>query len=370
MIKIFSTPHAPPSDSAVDSRSIKSISKKYQWKTVAVVMVTAVAVAAIAYYAKQYLEEVSYPAIQLRDTSSLSDTPTAHCLAVDPNQLVGHPCESLLGDLQKRVDGLFPGSNLKVVPPIPTDTFPISAEASSKWVNALCLEEERQAAAKLVKSITHVDHLRFETALSQAVGKFNHWLTEQPLKNFSLKVTHQNYEKSDRWVGELALRHFAVLPTSIIDIISDIRTPETDPENAIDVLIDDAAYSCSQLGKKIEDYQYALHNQKNLAVIVPFMRDPHCLNDKISSSLVTLNVFTSEVMPSIDQLLSHQDLQTLSSYSLDRFGLTLTYFDHKIADDWSFPENIKRGYVRPCEDQLRMSRQPFFPEIVPPYKTF
>lgn len=353
---------------------------RYQWKTIAAIALTAVAIAAIAYYTHQYLHSPS--------NLPLGDSPTGHCLAVDLQNLKGHPCEGSLRDLQIRVNELYPWHSLKVVPPIPNSTFPISTTQAASWIAAQCTENERSAAERLVQNITHVDQTHFETALSQSVTKFNAWHAANGFSNYTLAITKASDQKSNRWVAELGLRHFKILPTTIMESeFGDGIVPEEEfgLKNAVRVVFDDAAYSCNQLMHLLRSHirsrlQDVPNKHFNMVAIVPFMRDPHCLDlnfllrdSEFGFRFATMNVFTAERMASVDQLLDSSDLDTLVNYGLElQDAKTLTYFDHKVPDWVSFPGHITHGSVCCSQDtglycDIR-PRSRFIPEIIPPYK--
>lgn len=316
-----------------------------------------------------------------------------------------------LNALQAKVDRLAWKEKLVVEPPVPTSTAPIMKEEGKKWVNAHCTKSAKKAAQKLLDVTQHVTHSEFEEELSKSVSQFNNWLACQPSKDYVLLVTSKAAHKSNRWMAELALKYFDVLPVNVINMVTDnyeltpdlLEFSKAHPEVKHYVFLDDASYSgtqakkfacelsnmdlrneCDRYGWKCDrkriDQILKTEKKHNVITIIPYMRDPEAIkmNSPVTTSCLAvpevsdhIHVFSSNKMVPLRERMDHEDLNELKRDNPLIEDNIPIYFDHKVADFLSVPANIYQdGKVARDSNggYCQGNNIKFIPPINPPYK--
>lgn len=324
---------------------------------------------------------------------SLSTTPSlqnrVNVLAGTPFWNMSSPRYTAFTKLQYQVDRLTWKEPLTVTPPLPERSYPIKKEQAENWISAHFGEEEQHAARAFVDATRHVPHKEFEQALSHSIAQFNEHLEQEENKEYIL-IT--NKHKSNRWVAELGLKYFKFLPSQVMDMDSInhrlseefVKFTRENPQHKTFVYMDDATYGCSQTKRAVAELSSLdiyhecpqglyfnngdrcevdrirkQEKQYRIKVIIPFMREPGCI---LPSSNVNashphppltdkhIQVFTTEKIDTIKNLLSNKSYSVLKSLypnALDDNHLSI-YFDHKLADCASVPNQIYTGEYPPA----------------------
>lgn len=325
-------------------------------------------------------------------TSHLSLQNRVNVLANTPSWNTTLPQLSNLLSLQKQADSLGWIEPLSVTPPLPQRSYPIKREQAENWISAHSGPEEQHAARALVEATRHVPHGEFEGALSRSISQFNDWLEQEEDKNYVLVVTSK--EKSNRWVAQLGLKYFKILPKQVLQVPAVCKLPKefiqftkNNPLLKTFVFMDDAAYGCSQSKwqlaelSSIDLYQECGHHlnscsdEKQMEIrkqekayrikaIIPFMRTPDCVlpssDVQYSHSYPPLTdrhiqVFSAEKILTMKEALSSENrvvLQELYYHFKDEHAPI--YFDHKLADSASTCTKLYEGDLNryPCRHRL------------------
>lgn len=275
---------------------------------------------------------------------------------------------------QEKIDALGWKERLSANPPLPKKTYPIDRQKAQNWINSHPCQIQREAAAKLIENTRHVTQEEFEAKLKDSVEQFNVWLETQPSKDYVLLVSPKEFQKSNRWVAELALSYLKILPKQVLQLRDNffrnhplsedlLEYRKQHPEVNHFVFFDDAAYSCSQskfatcelnsldlfneCGRNVfscseERQKEILAAEKNFTIsaIIPFMRDPTCIlpSSNISHACWPkpqvekhIHVFTCEKLNTVEDFLTAEESESINC----RGNRIPIYFDHKIADSVS-----------------------------------
>ncbi len=248
-------------------------------------------------------------------------------------------------------------------PPIPEQSNQVDQELAQKWILAN-RKRSRPAAEKLIKLLCHRSFAKFDKRLQESVESFNEKLISMPPENrkFIIVVPDDSQNKSNPWVTNLALKHFAIPPLDIV-----YAKEYHYPVEANVVVLDDAAYSGKQLQLLFESFNDRI---KNIYLITPFMTNTAFTNVKnyvkwISKHERMLSI--PEMKEFTESELKQLEKQTGSYYQGDLGKRTLNWFDHKMPDSLSTLDKILAlGF--PIDRKKDVTSVPFIPETTPPYK--
>ncbi len=253
----------------------------------------------------------------------------------------------LLEDKIKRLD-YHPGTT--VFPPEP-QANPMNMTVAN-WFYKCHLDKDQPVARAILDHHLGVSFAEFKSNLIASVQAFNQALDKLPPKDrhYVLKRDYRD-EKSTAWVINIALPYLKILPRQIV---SDYDHLKVLPGVNNIVIMDDAAYSCTQLSGTVGIIngfaKYHLQASFNAWTIVPYKKSADCELHMGNPFERLSNVFS---MPSVrPQTLwdlfprttvkniigqGNRD-QTLYEYQSNGIEYMLLHFDHKIADRYSiFP---------------------------------
>ncbi|HNV86810.1 MAG TPA: hypothetical protein PKL97_07620 [Candidatus Omnitrophota bacterium] len=237
----------------------------------------------------------------------------------------------------------------------------------------------------LVNSVTRVSHSDFTVALNETATALNASLTGAPYAVLWDSKPHS----SKRWVYEQIADGLAYPPaqkTYFSPAAEDrLQTARTLIAQGIDtfVIADDACYSGEQISKTIRKILAVYQNLRETDPSFDQSRTPHFvlavpyMSSKADAmwkdfaaqlaqnNAGRLTVCSTQTMPTIEELLRLNDPANPYAKWLERHngrlfmddeeplytGATLTYFDHRVADNWSFAGELR----------------PFFAEYEKPY---
>jgi hypothetical protein len=247
-----------------------------------------------------------------------------------------------------------------------------------KWVEAHT-GEFRTIAEILIDKINHVTHEEFKSQLKESVENFNNYLSGQSDPSYII-VIPGGFDKSALWVTSLA-KEFLEFPPERIIMIHDYDFADILEESTCVniVMFDDAAYSGRQMAEeyfpKFEGVDKVLHP------IIPFMTES--AEKKLEVELTKLNIkhmiHDHATMDSFSKFLSERQKKLLRAEGNNEFtvqqidtktnpsgidNLTVTYFDHKKADDWSMVTALDDGSsLNSSSEKIQ-----FIPDVTSPYK--
>jgi hypothetical protein len=269
------------------------------------------------------------------------------------------------------------------------------------WIKAHP-ESCQKAVTTLVNAIKHVPHAEFESNfLNITVSHFNQFLKEE---NFDYVVAVEK-SKSNQWMFDLATSHLIKQPSSLVPLAypnylmnllnkADLNLSDF-PSNL--VLFDDAMFSGEQMSNfllRVEGMTTRANQRlasKGLEVPLPniilacayatkFSKNAMHTMIKKQGLKIKLVILNHTNIPTVAEAIQDKDIiKTLTKMYWTKKTLIrndhgpesrgLIYFDHKVADEYSFPRAIANGIVTNIFGQ-KIVTGPFvlIPEADKPYK--
>lgn len=272
--------------------------------------------------------------------------------------------------------GLGSSTILSANPPIPTANADFDREKAAQWVASHNNPKLRVCAQQMIDNLKHVSFSVFYQELVACIQQVNATYHAQNIHDDELLIVvpFLDGNKSNPWVTSLALPLLDITPRFIISAHPLIlnRYLQLYPNIKRIICFDDASYSGVDLSVFLRDIKSSARQIKpntELDIVVPYTTTrAKLLLSKFG------NVISRQVMPSLADVL-RVDLETeatlrsnLCGQNEDQLdGLTLTYFDHKLADNLSIPQKCLRDGL--CIDAKEKERGiPFIPKINPPYR--
>lgn len=275
-------------------------------------------------------------------------------------------------------------NNSMGIPRIPIRTT-LDKNAYSRWVAAYD-KKYTPALEALQKKIIHVSYSAFERALEVTLNKFQ-------TANVGIRcVSLVEPDKSQKWVTEIAIQK-GFRATAYINV-------GEEGANALDfalqeieyndqrftghyIIIDDGSYSGNQMANNISQADKILQNKFDVKptfhVLLPFITDAALERiQELKSKKIKVKLYTSEIMPSIEQSIEAKHLPLVKEVLWQHFdknerdrrahSTPLYWFDHKIPNAMSFPETLALGIVTCPKNKAPTDNIPFIPDVLPPYK--
>lgn len=254
-------------------------------------------------------------------------------------------------------------------------------EKTKAWVNLHPDPYYQALAQKIIDHTQYVSYDDFREQLKLSTLGFNEALATLPEKarNYVL-VLPEETNKSNPWVFSHAIDYLVRLPSGVIRIneLNQYLKQHRGPKPNL-LFVDDASYSGTQMKQEMVDVAYdmaaSLAKPVNLYCIIPFMTahsrqtiarhaDVYIAPSKHMPTIRELNIFTSEEKKTLrSHNINSADPDT--KRHLNWPELTMTYFQHKIADYKStLCAILSTG--RSIHDMN--IRKPFIAPIAPPYK--
>ncbi len=266
---------------------------------------------------------------------------------------------------------------LTPTPLMPTANADFDREKAAQWVASHENAKMREYAQCMIDNLQHVSFSTFYSELMTCVQGVNTLYREQQINNDEILIIapFMECDKSNPWVTSLALPHLDITPKYIL--------PSTTPHILKNYLLlnpgikriltfDDASYSGVDLSATLVNIRAnarSINPNIELDIVVPYVtQHAKQLLSKIS------NVVSQQIMRSFADIFeinlfnAHPLEKHLCSKNQRRLdGLTLTYFDHKLADNYSVPEKCLRDGMQ-IDSNSEDGSIPFIPKITPPYK--
>ncbi|MFC2062083.1 EamA family transporter, partial [Elusimicrobiota bacterium] len=251
--------------------------------------------------------------------------------------------------------------------------YVMNTENADRWIKSHP-EELKELAAFILKNITYIDQEKFEDALERAVGDLNDAIQKRPY----ILITGNSAINSRTWAYRLAREKGLPAPAEVFDLskvrknASKIRKLIKDSAMYDLVILDDASYSRQELAALertvsqdiVNKVRKKINRDINLHVVVPFMTGE--TETQYGKGMVTM-FYKQQHLTSIREILNnavkddpgnsekYQEYENLirkiydipglniSPYDDILEGLTLTYFQHNIADWHSVLSSGRKG---------------------------
>lgn len=269
-------------------------------------------------------------------------------------------------------------------PAIPSEDPKVDRQKLQEWINGH-KGSYRPIAQKLANNIQYFSFERFYQVLIDTITILNMVYEEDGIQGDEviIAVPWLLSDKSNNWVTSLLLRNINFKPYALVECGNTEFLKEylkEHPHIKRVILADDAAYSGTDLSVLIRNITDGIDGAKSntrLSVVVPFISN-RAKNKFLSEQ--TIHLFYGHVMPTIAEL---SELTAEEKGLLGGFGkLVLSYFAHKLADNYSVPEKFMkyglnldpfftyRGLDQQNKRYCKAHDEPkkFIPDITPCYK--
>ena len=236
---------------------------------------------------------------------------------------------------------------------------PVRKDELEDWITAH--RPELQGAARLIaENINYIDEYEFEKQLKETVDEFNADIGDK--KYFVLLLTNANRRKSAEWVYALAKEKGLKMPAQEWYSFYEKDKPDYTAIIAAlkaaginDILIlDDASFSGGQVRGQVNSLNSAAAQLPGLTVHValPFITGSAKLHIMDADTKNIKVVFGKHaIMPTIDDIFAGRQEEALKyfgqkgkkSADISDYVKTLTYFQHKVPDEYSTFQRITQG---------------------------
>jgi len=217
----------------------------------------------------------------------------------------------------------------------------------------------------LVDATERVSFEEFQSALEKAAEKFNE-KNKDNTKPYAVLFDYKPHS-SRRWVYEL-LKNKIEKPPQIArhfgpngEKMNEYKLLEKNFQDGLKrfVIFDDAVYSGEQILnrtiKPIADYYKQMgHDAPAFDLVVPFVTNRALeLFKKVGDNYnIKINIVYEKIMPTMRELISDKEMAVIQERGgmldeeadeMSYLGATVTYFDHRVADDHSFSKEIRQA---------------------------
>jgi len=252
--------------------------------------------------------------------------------------------------------------------PVPTKNLEFDKEKATIWIENETDLEIKSIKAKIIKNINHINFTDFKNK-SELVTKKAFQFLIQSKEKYAVFFDYKPHS-SKRWVYELNKKYYGKNPpfeighfTPTWEKISGNKRLNNLVENDVNtfLIIDDAAYSGEQISHRqiepiIKFYKESRFTQKPKFVLaIPFVtnRFLKLIEDLRNQGDYEIILHTSSIMPKLKEILTTQEIKILQNKRDGRLettnkepiylNATVTYFDHRVADDHSFSTEVKKA---------------------------
>lgn len=252
--------------------------------------------------------------------------------------------------------------------PIPKKNLDFDKEKADTWIENEKDLEIKSIKAKIIKNIHHVNFSDFKIK-SEIVTKEALQYLKKNRENYALFFDYKPHS-SKRWVYELNKKFYIKNPpfekghfTPTWEKISGNKRLNNLVQNDINtfLIIDDAAYSGEQIAHRqvepiIKFYEDSKINEEPKFVLaIPFVtnRFLKLIEDLRNQRGYEIILYSSSIMLKLEEILSVKEVMFLQNKRdghlefIDKeptyLNATVTYFDHRVADEHSFSTEVKRA---------------------------
>lgn len=264
--------------------------------------------------------------------------------------------------------------------PKPKESLEFSMEKADAWIEKENDPDIKIIKRKIVENIQHISFTEFQDRAEDVVTR-----ALQVLANLDEKyAVFFDYKphSSKRWMYELTANCYTANPptetgffTPSWEKMSGNKKLRQIVESGVNTFLisDDAAYSGEQIVNRqidpiIKFYETeGIQAKPKFVLAIPFVTS-HFLRliDKLREETgCEFEVFSNSQMPSLDEILTADEKRILQvkregkleadDYEQTYLGATVTYFDHRVADDHSFSGEVRSALdisaVKPYADE-------------------
>lgn len=258
-------------------------------------------------------------------------------------------------------------NNLEESVPIPKQSLELNKERAEAWIETESDPEIKAIKRKIIEHIQHIDFNEFQEKSRDTINKAVRSLITENNK-YAVFFDHKPHA-SKRWMYELNKDIYDLYPPTEAGNF----TPQWEKmsgnirlrkliESGVNtfVISDDAAYSGGQVIKKqvepiVNFYKTeGVQGKPKFVFAIPFVTSRFL---KLAEGLkekyeCEIEIHTSTTIPSLAEILTAEDIKTLQDKrngSLEQnesepmyLDATVTYFDHRVADQYSFSSEIQK----------------------------
>lgn len=263
---------------------------------------------------------------------------------------------------------------LVIDPSYPQFDNSINQECAQKWIESHSAELQ-PLATKIIDNIHYIKFESFKEQLKICVEDFNKKLHSYEYQEYVL-VLHEKEGKSNPWVFSHALRFLTKLPMDIVRIneLEDYFDIYQDDAHINLLFVDDASYSGTQMKFDLDLANLAAKDRMiQVHCLIPFMTKRayellRAHNEAFLSSF--------QIIPTVKRLFNKDEKEILENNNVNSSDpgviryinwpeITLTYFQHKIADWKSTLTAILKDGRTIHDYRIKI---PFIPWTIEPYK--
>lgn len=239
----------------------------------------------------------------------------------------------------------------------PIFSSPPNIERLQDWAESQPTLMQRKIAKSVVNNINYISYDLFLEQLKKTVDDFKQKNRDVP---YVLVVAEHREDKlkrgcSEQWVTGLAIEYCDLpQPEAIVTTnqLNDYLQKKPDVQSIL--ILDDAAYSGAQKQIALEELfkpdvqmQYLLDPKPkyNLFLGIPYLTQVAEARIVKSHPCFTPHVLKHNMMPSVMSVLTEEEQLYVKrlEYGFCSPSRTLTYFDHRFADEFSVAQQIKSG---------------------------
>ncbi len=264
--------------------------------------------------------------------------------------------------------------------PVPQQSLEFDKEKAESWINAEEDLEIRNIKRKIIEHIQHVPFSEFQKNAEEVMGRAVSELAQSD-QRYALFFDYKPHS-SKRWLYELTQNCFAHNTpaetgyfTPTWEKMNGNKNLARLVANGINTffICDDAVYSGEQIVNRqinpiMRFYEDNHIDKKPVFIIaVPFVTSQFIqLIEKLKvENKCEIRLHAHSVMPTLAEILTDEEkkiLETKRNGNLEPdqveptyLGATITYFDHRVADDHSFAGEVKKvlgvSAVKPYADE-------------------
>lgn len=251
--------------------------------------------------------------------------------------------------------------------PVPKENLEFSREKAEKWIEAEGDLEIKEIKRKIIENIQHISFVEFQEKAQEVVTQAVRSLAENNEK-YALLFDYKPHS-SKKWMFELNKNCYTENPPTKVDYFtpswekmsgdSNLRKMVESGINTF-LISDDGAYSGEQIfNRQIDPIVKFYESEKiqkkpKFVLAIPFItsRFLKLVEDMKNKYGCEIEVYSNSKMPTLAEILSVDEIKILNDKrngALEAtdddptyLGATLTYFDHRVADDHSFSGEVQK----------------------------
>ena len=235
---------------------------------------------------------------------------------------------------------------LKQKPVVPNNTYPLNQTNIKQYINASD-ELLRGILTKIFKNTKHISYKTFKFILNNNFKEFLHYCKKNQIKSITIYLDTIDFKnitaKSNFWVAQHFYQYIKNKDIDFkINIFYDYNDIEYLDDNELILILDDCAYSGSQLSSLLRTKFDNKFKSFHIYLIIAFISEIAIDSIKASASNNKLILSKNNIIiRPISSYLDYMEKLLFKNY-MDTYSI---YFDHKLADEVSTITSIYSGIV-------------------------